>query len=269
MNNEIGSDEHDDVTDDWPAGRTVVVTGGAGGIGAATADQFAGRGARVAVLDLDASAVDRFAADFAGAMGIAADVTQPDQVRRAFEQITHEWGGVDVLVNNAGITHVSAFAETDVDVIRRVVDVNFWGSVHCTDAALPSLIERRGRIVVVSSIAGFAPLALRTGYAASKHALHGFFESLRAELVDAGVSVTMVCPFYVRTGIENIVGTTDRPVSGNVAEPAEIATAILDGARDRERLVLPSEESQAAYELTRADPAAFEALMLASIAGDA
>lgn len=251
--------------DGWAAGATVVVTGGTGGIGSATAAHFLQHGARVAVLDLDAAAVDRFAAEHDGGMGLAVDVTRPEQVDEAFERIAQEWDGVDVLVNNAGITHVSAFADTDVEVIRRVVDVNFWGSVHCTDAALPSLIDRRGRIVVVSSIAGFAPLALRTGYAASKHALHGFFESLRAELVDAGVSVTMVCPFYVRTGIRDIVATTERPVSGDVAEPAEIATAIFEAARDRERLVLPSEESQAAYALSRADPAAFEAIMLASI----
>lgn len=263
MNDDVEADNR--TACDWPVGRTVVVTGGAGGIGAATAEHFARRGARVAVLDIDASEGHRLDGSLHESIGLAVDVTQPDQVRAAFEVIEREWGGVDVLVNNAGITHVSAFVDTDVEVLRRVLDINFWGSVHCTDAALPTLIDRGGRIVVISSIAGFAPLALRTGYAASKHALHGFFESLRAELVGAGVSVTMVCPFYVRTGIEDIVGAARRPVSGNVVEPADIATAIFAAARDRQRLVLPSEESQAAYELSRSDPAGFEAIMLASI----
>jgi NAD(P)-dependent dehydrogenase (short-subunit alcohol dehydrogenase family) len=245
-------------------GLSVVITGAAAGIGAATAARFARAGSRVAVLDVDADGARRVAEKLPDAMAIAVDVTRPEECRAAIDEVTRAWGGIDVLINNAGITHVSAFVDTDVEVIRRVMEVNFWGSVHCTDAALPSLIDRQGSIVVMSSVAGFAPLARRCGYSASKHALHGFFESLRSELVDAGVSVTMVCPFFVRTGIEDIAGMGERVVTGSVAEPTEIADAIFDATRDRVRLLLPAEEARAAFELNHRDPAGFEELMVAA-----
>ncbi len=249
-------------------GLSVVVTGAAGGIGAATAKRFARGGARVALLDIDIEAARSVAAQLRDAMALAVDVTNPESCRTAIEQVQSDWGGVDVLVNNAGVTHISKFVDTDVEVLQRVMDINFWGSVYCTDAALPSLIERAGRIVVISSIAGFAPLVLRTGYSASKHALHGFFESLRSELVDSEVSVTMVCPFLVRTGIKDLMGTTGRVGTGNIAEPSVIAEEIFAAALARERLLLPSEESRVAYELSRSDPAGFEQIMIATMKGE-
>ncbi|MFV1991270.1 MAG: SDR family oxidoreductase [Acidimicrobiales bacterium] len=250
------------------AGQSIVITGAAGGIGAATAERFAHDGAKVALLDINVEAARGLASQLPDAMALEVDVTNPSSCRAAIEQVSSEWGGVDVLVNNAGVTHISKFVDTEVDVLRRVMDINFWGSVYCTDAALPSLIERGGRIVVISSIAGFAPLVLRTGYSASKHALHGFFESLRSELVDTEVSVTMVCPFLVRTGIKDLVGTTGRTESGNIAEPAAIASEIFDATLARERLLLPSDESRAAYDLSRSDPAGFEEIMLATMTTD-
>lgn len=250
------------------AGKSIIITGAAGGIGAATAERFAQAGAKVAILDLDGQAANDLANRLPQAMAIQMNVTSADECRSAIEQVESEWGGVDVLINNAGITQISKFAETDVEVIRRVMEVNFWGAVYCTDAALPSLIERSGQLVILSSIAGFAPLILRTGYSASKHALHGFFESLRSELVGSEVSVTMVCPFLVRTNIKDIVGTSDRVEKGNIAEPSAIAAEIFDATRDRERLVLPSEESRAAYDLSRSDPAGFEEIMIATMTAD-
>jgi len=256
------------MTDNEFAGQSIVITGAAGGIGAATAERFAQSGAKVALLDINVEAARGLAAQLPDAMALEVDVTDPNSCRAAIEQVSSEWGGIDVLVNNAGVTHISKFVDTEVDVLRRVMDINFWGSVYCTDAALPSLIERGGRIVVISSIAGFAPLVLRTGYSASKHALHGFFESLRSELVDTEVSVTMVCPFLVRTGIKDLVGTTGRTENGNIAEPSAIADEIFDAALARERLLLPSDESRAAYDLSRSDPVGFEEIMLATMSTD-
>ena len=103
---------------------------------------------------------------------------------------------------------------TEPAVIRRVMEVNFFGAVHCTRAALGDLVRTRGLIVAISSVAGFSPLIARTGYAASKHALHGFFDSLRTELVDSGVDALLVCPAFIATGIErNALGADGAPAA--------------------------------------------------------
>jgi UDP-glucose 4-epimerase len=183
----------------------VVVTGGGSGIGAALARRAARIGARVAVLDRDIEAATSVAAPLAdegrSCIAIACDVTSLEACEAAVAEVSRTFGGIDVLVNNAGITHLGRFGETDLDVLRRVMEVNFFGALHCTRAALPSLLERRGAIVVLGSVAGLAPLATRTGYAASKHALHGFFESLRAEHLDDGLHVLLVDPSFVDTPI--------------------------------------------------------------------
>lgn len=154
-------------------------------------------------------------------------------------------------------------------VLRRVVDVNLFGAIHVTRAALPSLRARRGRIVAISSVAGFAPLVGRTGYAASKHALHGFFDSLRVELHGSGVDVMMVCPSFVRTAIERRavdgagrpLGAAPRAISGAVMAPEELARKVVRAAAKRRRLLLPSPLSRAAYWLSRLAPRLYDASM--------
>jgi NAD(P)-dependent dehydrogenase (short-subunit alcohol dehydrogenase family) len=254
------------------AGRSVVITGAAGGIGSALAQQFADAGARVALLDRDETGLEKLAlhlrAAGADAIAIPCDVTSLDDCSLAVGRVVAAWGGVDVLINNAGITHVSPLADTDVDVFHRVMDVNFFGALDMTSVALPSLLERRGQIVVMSSVAGFAPLALRTGYAASKHALHGCFESLRAELRGTGVGVTLVCPSFVRTGIaDHALGahggapTHRRTETGTPAEPADLAEAVFDATVHRRRLLLHSPTAKLSYLLSRVWPRRYERMM--------
>ena len=254
-------------------GRAVVITGGAAGIGAALARRFARAGSRVAVLDVDgdgaASVAAELARSSAEALALRCDVTSEAECRSAIGSVVRAWGGVDVLVNNAGITHVGLFRDTDVEVLRRVMEVNFFGAVHCTKAALPSLLARRGRIAVLSSVAGLAPLATRSGYAASKHALHGFFGSLRAEHRREGLRVTLVCPSFVRTQIgAHALGPDGRPAGAGARsgvrrelEPEAVAEAIFRGVERRRRLVLIPGEARLARWLVALCPAAYEALM--------
>jgi short-subunit dehydrogenase len=249
-------------------GLRVVITGAAGGIGSALSWSFGSAGARLALLDLDRERLEPVAAKLTSAgieaLPIACDVTSWQACRRALDEVRD----VDVLVNNAGITHLGHFRETDVDVIRRVMDVNFFGAVNCTRAALDSLIERRGRIVAISSVAGFGPLATRSGYSASKHALHGLFDSLRAELRGTGVSVTLVCPSFVRTEIgERALGADGgrprmaRTQTGTPLEPETIADAVFAATMRRRRLLLPSRDARLARLLSRAAPALYERIM--------
>ncbi len=232
------------------AGRVAVVTGAGGGLGRALCGAFAERGAAVGLLDLPGPPLDQVEAELRG-RGAAVearpcDVTDEAACGRAMEAIAGRLGGIDVLVNNAGITQRSSFSDTDTGVYRRVMDVNFFGSLHCTRGALPHLIERQGQIGVISSVAGLAPLLGRTGYAASKYALRGFFGSLQAELRDRGVGVTMVYPAFIDTGLEHrALGgdgeVTDHPQSrvGQVMTADQAATAIVDAiGRRRRHLVL-------------------------------
>jgi short-subunit dehydrogenase len=173
-----------------------------------------------------------------------------------------------VLVNNAGISHRSAFSDTQLDVLRRVMDVNFFGAVHCTHAAIASLRARKGQIITISSVAGFSPLIGRTGYAASKHALHGFFDSLRTEVQDDGVGVLMVCPSFIDTGIDRAALGADgqpaaqgRKTTGGETQPSEVAAATLDAARANKNMLLFSSTSKAAWWLSRLWPTRYASIM--------
>jgi NAD(P)-dependent dehydrogenase (short-subunit alcohol dehydrogenase family) len=253
-------------------GKVVVITGAGGGLGRALARSFAAAGARIAALDLDAAGAEALAAELRSeggqALGLACDVTDAGACERAISEVIRSWGKVDVLINNAGITHRSAYRRTDPAVIRRVMEVNFFGSVHCTRAALDALLESRGLIIVISSVAGFAPLIARTGYAAAKHALHGFFESLRTELTDDGVGVLMVCPSFIATGIDrNALGGDGRParhaqqIAGARARAEDVATDILHAAENGKHLLLPGRTAKLAWWLSRLAPGYYARVM--------
>ncbi len=256
--------------------KVVVVTGAAGGLGRALAARFAAAGARVALLDRDAAAVEAAAAQLGqSALGLACDVSDAAQCERALARAAAALGPVHVLINNAGISHRSAYAATEPAVIRRVMEVNFFGAVNCTRAALKDLLHTRGLIVTVSSVAGFSPLIARTGYAASKHALHGFFDSLRTELAERGVDVLLVCPAFVATGIErNALGADGRParhaqrIVGARAAPEEVAEAVLRAARRGRRLLLHGRTARLAWWLSRVAPALYARLMARRLKGE-
>jgi len=258
----------------------VVITGAAGGIGSALARRYVAGGSKVALFDVDDNALSALATELAdngpsgdSVMGVRCDVTSEADCRSAAARVIEAWGGVDVLINNAGVSHMSPFADMDLEVFRRVVDINLFGSVNCTAACLDSLQARRGRIAVMSSVAGFAPLSLRCAYAASKHALHGFFDTLRAELFDNGVSVTIVCPAFVRTDIEaHMLGdhshSGPRQTIGDQAEPADVADAIHAGVAARERMVFPTPDGEMIHQVAVTDPVGYDEFMRAMVSGD-
>jgi NAD(P)-dependent dehydrogenase (short-subunit alcohol dehydrogenase family) len=177
------------------SGKVILITGAAGGLGAALCHRFAAAGARIAAMDLDATRLqDLVAALPAGTLSIAGNIADPAACQAAIDQTVAHFGALDGLINNAGISHRSLFLDTDPAVIRRVMEVNFFGAMQMTHAALPHLIETRGAVAAISSVAGYAPLLGAPATAASKHALHGFFDTLRTEVEDLGVGVTWSAP---------------------------------------------------------------------------
>jgi len=261
------------------AEAVVVVSGGGGGLGRALALRLARDGARLVVLDRDASAAANVAAEIeaqhGSALACACDVTDASACDAAVRATLERYGRLDVLVNNAGISHRSAFARTDPAVIRRVIEVNLFGAVNLTHAALPALLASRGAIVAISSVAGFSPLIARTGYSASKHALHGFFGSLRSEVRPQGIDVTLVCPSFIDTAIDrHALGADGRAARhaqvtvGRRMTPEHVAERIVGGVAQRRPLLLIGATAWQAWWVSRLAPAWYERIMARRLQGE-
>jgi NAD(P)-dependent dehydrogenase (short-subunit alcohol dehydrogenase family) len=252
--------------------KVVVVTGAASGIGNAICRRFGRDGSRIGLLDMDKTAVqaaaDKLNAAGVDAVGIPCDVVNENDCHSAVNEIIDLFGGIDILVNNAGITQRSAFVETQISVYRRVMEVNFFGSLHCTKAAIDSLVERKGNIIVIESLAGIAPLLGRTGYCASKHALHGFFTSLRSEIRSSGVNIMLVCPGFVETrlqtralGGDGRVTTHPQSVVGKPVSPESVAEEIHKGLLKKKQLLVLTSVGKLAYWINRFAPRLYERMM--------
>lgn len=253
-------------------GKAVIVTGAAQGLGRSLCMRFGAAGASIAALDRDGPGLAALAHEMqARGQRIVTwecDVTDAAACSAAISEAQARLGRIDVLVSNAGISHRSEFAKTDLQVIRQVMAVNFMGAVHCTHAALAGLRATRGLLVVISSVAGFSPLIGRTGYAASKHALHGFFDSLRTEVADDGIGVMLVCPSFIDTGIDrSALGGDGRPAprprrtTGAQMTPDAAAQAIYAAACAGRRHVLLGGTARLAWWISRCSPRLYAALM--------
>jgi dehydrogenase/reductase SDR family protein 7B len=185
----------------------VLITGGTSGIGRACALEFGRSGARIVITGRDAAKLAATSAELADA-GIEHRVVQSDvgilaDATRAVTDTLTAFGRLDVLVNNAGLSMRAKFADVDVKVLEQLMQINFFGTVYTTKAALPSLLASKGTIVGISSIAGYRGLPGRTGYSASKFAMNGFLEALRTELLPQGVNVLTAAPGFTASNIRH------------------------------------------------------------------
>ena len=238
--------------------KVIVITGASSGIGEAMALEYAAQGARVVLGARSIPKLQLLAGDIRSRGGQAAwcgvDVTDPQQCFELINTAVREFGGIDVLICNAGISMRALFDDVDLDVLHRLMDVNFWGTVNCCKFALPHLQASKGSIVGISSVAGLHGLPGRTGYSASKYAMTGFLETLRIENLKKGLHVMVACPGFTASNVRFAALTADGSSQGETPRdegkmmtPEQVARIVARGILRRKRLCLMEAEGRATH----------------------
>lgn len=230
--------------------KVIIVTGASSGIGRALALQGLSSGYRVALAARNLAAMES-AVQEAGYpdsqyLTVKTDVSVEADCQKLIEAVITRFGRIDVLINNAGVSMRALFEEVDISVLKTLLQVNFWGMVYCTHYALPYLLESRGSVVGISSIAGYKGLPGRTGYSASKFAMHGFLESLRIENRKKGLHVLIACPGFTASNIRNTALAKDGSMQGESPRAEEkmmssetVARRVLHAVKHkRHRLII-------------------------------
>lgn len=224
-----------------------IITGASSGIGRALALVLAEEGAWLTLAARDEERLEtaaRACRELGGrAIVVPTDVTEESQCRNLIDRTAQEYGRIDTLINNAGISMVARFDDIkDIEPMKKIMNVNYYGSVYCTHYALPFLIQTKGRIVGVSSLTGKTGVPTRSFYAASKHAMAGFFDSLRIEMMDHGVTVSMVYPGFVASEVRRRALGSDGEARGesyidekNIMTAEKCAELIARTAARRQR----------------------------------
>ena len=210
--------------------KSIIITGASSGIGRELAHQLAAQGAWLVLAARNVERLEAARAECIALGGraicIRTDVSDPQQCAEMIRVAMQEYGRIDVLVNNAGITMWATFEEvSDLGIFEQIMRVNYLGSLYCTHYALPHLKQTRGQIVGISSLTGKAGVPTRSGYAASKHAMAGFFDSLRIEVAPYGVSVTMVYPGFVASEVRaRAFGPDGQPLGESPVREGDVMT---------------------------------------------
>ena len=249
--------------------KVVIITGASSGIGLATATEFAKLGAKVVLAarssDLLHTIVESLKASGYQALAVVTDVTREEDCKNLIDKAVEEYGRIDILINNAGISMRALFRDVEISVLKRLFDVNFWGAVTCTKYALPYLIRYHGSVVGVSSVAGIVGLPGRTGYSASKYALHGFLETLRIENLKNGLHVLILCAGFTKSDIRKKALTADGTPQGftpreeeKMMQPEEVAKEIVRALKRRRNYVILTLEGKMTALVKRIAPRILE-----------
>lgn len=239
--------------------KVVIITGATSGIGEACALVFGKEGAKVVItgrsrekLEQASQVLREHQVDF---LPVLADASCETDNQRMVDEALQAYGRIDILINNAGISMRALFEELDIEVFRKVMDTNFWGTVYATKYCLPAIREARGSIIGISSINGFRGTPARTAYTASKYAMNGFFEALRTEVMHEGIHVMVAAPGFTASNIRNNAltahgesqGESPRD-EGKMMSATEVAEEILKATLRRKRdLVLTMQGKMAVF----------------------
>ncbi|MEN0056255.1 MAG: SDR family oxidoreductase [Mucilaginibacter sp.] len=230
--------------------KIIIITGASSGIGKSLAFECAKRGTNVVLAARQYVTLCEIGQELEKqyqikALAVQCDVAVEEDCANLIKQTLTTFGKIDVLINNAGIAMRAMFQDVELDVLKRVMDINFWGTVYCTKYALPEILKTQGSIVGVSSIAGYKGLPGRTGYSSSKFAMNGFLDSLRVENLKTGVHVLTACPGFTTSNIRNVALAKDGKPQGEssmdeskMMSSEEVARLIMDGVEKRSRTIL-------------------------------
>ncbi len=223
-------------------GKVVIITGAGSGIGKALAYEYASKGSKVVLgartLENLKAVSDDIKAKGGNAVYCVTDVSNENDCKNLVLTAVDNFGKIDVLINNAGISMRALFLDLELDVLKKLMDVNFWGTVYCTKHALPYLLKSKGSVVGVSSIAGLKGLPARTGYSASKFAMNGFMETLRIENLKTGLHVLMAFPGFTASNIRNTALSADGSLQG-------------ESPRDEEKMMSAEEVARHIYKAVK------------------
>jgi len=230
-------------------GKVVVITGASSGIGLALAYAFASYGVKLALAARNISKLETIRSDLekngVEVLAVETDVSREDDCRKLIEMSVKHFGDIDILINNAGISMRALFVDLHLDVIRKLMDVNFWGTVYCSHYALPYILKNKGSVVGVISVAGHVGLPGRTGYSASKFAVRGFLDALRSENLKKGIHVMAVAPGFTTSNIRNAALTANGTAQGEspreekkMMRAEEVAMNIINGILKRKNSIV-------------------------------
>jgi short-subunit dehydrogenase len=198
--------------------QVVIITGASSGIGKALVYEYASRGAKIVMAARNLEKLNEIQSDLKAqnikSLAVQTDVSSESDCERLIRKAVDEYDRIDILINNAGISMRALFKDLELSVIKKLMDVNFWGTVYCTKYALPYLLKTKGSLVGVISIAGYLGLPARSGYSASKFAVRGFMDTLRVENLKTGLHVLVVAPGFTASNIRNVALTDNGSQQG-------------------------------------------------------
>jgi short-subunit dehydrogenase len=258
--------------------KIVIITGASSGIGKSLALEFAKRGANlvlaarqyVTLCQLTESIEQQYGIK---AIAVQCDVTVEEDCKHLIKQTLSTFGRIDVLINNAGISMRALLNDADVDVLKSVMDVNFWGTVYCTKYALPEILKTKGSIVGVSSIAGYKGLPGRTGYSASKFAMNGFLDALRVENLKNDIHILTACPGFTASNIRNTALDKNGVQQGEstlheekMMTSDEVAKIIANGVEKRARTLIMTTQGKLVVFLSKFVPGLLDKMVFNTMA---
>lgn len=257
--------------------KTVIITGASSGIGKACAIVFAKRGANIVISGRNKENLEQAAEEVrktnAQVLAVHGDVSNENDCKLLIEKTIEKFGCIDILINNAGISMRALFKDLQLDVIRKVMDINFWGTVYCTKYALPYLLKKKGSVVGISSIAGYNGLPGRTGYSASKFAMQGFLDALRIENLKTGLHVLVACPGYTASNVRNAALVADGSSQGEsprdeqkMMTAEEVAEEIVTAVEKRKRTIVLTGQGKLAVWMNKFFPALTDKLVFNAVA---